>query len=465
MSVRYDAVIVGSGVSGSFMAKELTSAGLKCVMLEAGDHFTKETFPTAEVDANSRLYWAGGIEFDTRARLGILRPKAVGGGSIVNQALVDRFDEEAFRAWREQSGVPFFSSEEMASWYEAAESEIAVQTIPREFFNRNATLFEEGFEKNGFFCAPLRRAQKDCRWQDGNDCILCLNGCRIDSKQSMLVTTLKKALEAGLVLVSGREAEHVDIKADGVKVTARGKDGRVETYEGKRLVLASGAVGNVRLLLRSGYGEKFPHLGRDFYCHPQYMTFAAYKDPVNSHRGPFQGLKSDDSNFRRAGFKLENVFAPPVAVAVLLPFKGEEHHRMMARMNHLACIEVAIRDTAPGRITVDKTGKTVIDKKLNGEDEKRRDAGLEAVDRIFHSTGALRILRGTFPICLHLMGGCGMGTDGGKSVVDPEFRLHGMKNVFVADSSIFPNAPGLNPSLTIMALSKRAAAGLVKGAA
>ena len=55
-----------------------------------------------------------------------------------------------------------------------------------------------------------------------------------------------------------------------------------------------------------------------------------------------------------------------------------------------------------------------------------------------------------------------MGVDPKTSVVDPEFRLHGYKNIFAADSSIFPNAPGINPSLTIMALSKKAAADILR---
>jgi choline dehydrogenase-like flavoprotein len=65
-------------------------------------------------------------------------------------------------------------------------------------------------------------------------------------------------------------------------------------------------------------------------------------------------------------------------------------------------------------------------------------------------------------IGLHLMGCCAMGTDAKKSVVGPDFRVHGMKNIWAADSSIFPNAPGINPSLTIMALSKKAAATMIR---
>ncbi len=85
------------------------------------------------------------------------------------------------------------------------------------------------------------------------------------------------------------------------------------------------------------------------------------------------------------------------------------------------------------------------------------EAKQAVIDEIFRSTGAKQIINGRFGIGLHLMGCCAIGTDPSRSVVDPEFRLHGVPNVFVADSSIFPNAPGINPSLTIMALSRKAA--------
>jgi choline dehydrogenase-like flavoprotein len=39
-----------------------------------------------------------------------------------------------------------------------------------------------------------------------------------------------------------------------------------------------------------------------------------------------------------------------------------------------------------------------------------------------------------------------------------------MKNVYAADSSIFPNAPGINPSLTIMALSLKGAEQILQDA-
>ena len=210
----YDVVIVGGGVSGSFIADELVRAGLSCVMLEAGAQLARETYPRAEVDANSRLYWGGGIERNRDATIGFLRPKVVGGGSIVNQALMDRFDDLAFDAWREASGVAFLTRSTLDPWYDRVRERISIRTVPETYRNGNAEIFREGFERNGYRWATLERAERDCRFQDGNCCIECLWGCRIDSKQSTPVTVLKRALEAGLTLVPEFEAERVVVEPD-----------------------------------------------------------------------------------------------------------------------------------------------------------------------------------------------------------------------------------------------------------
>lgn len=454
---NYDAIIVGVGTSGGFIAKALTEAGLRCLALEAGRHFNRSTYPTKEVDANALLYWGGGIELNHDASIGLLRARVVGGGSIVNQALMDRFDDDALDSWREASGVNYFSSAAMDAWYERAEASIALQEIPAQHRNRNAEIFRQGFEDNGYTWAPLRRAQRDCRFEDGNDCIACLWGCRIDSKQSTNVTMVPKALAAGLELVPQFEASTVRETADGVEVDGKHADGREQTFRARRLVLASGAIGNSKLLLRSGFAERLPTLGHNFYSHPQYMELGLYSEPVDAHRGPMQSLKSADAGFRRGGFKLENVYAPPAAIAMLVPGFGRAHQQRMRRLSHFACIEVCVRDTNPGRIRMGRGGSFTIDKTLNAEDRARRDRGLAAIHNIFLSTGAKEVISGSIAISLHLMGGCNMGDDPARSVVSPEFHVHGTRNIYAADSSVFPNAPGINPALTIMALSLRAA--------
>jgi choline dehydrogenase-like flavoprotein len=81
---------------------------------------------------------------------------------------------------------------------------------------------------------------------------------------------------------------------------------------------------------------------------------------------------------------------------------------------------------------------------------------LKTVRSIFETVGAKEIYQSPFKFGLHLMGGCSIGTDPKRSVVNEEFQVHGARNIFIADSSIFPSAPGINPALSIMALTHRA---------
>ena len=461
-SLKYDMIIVGSGVSGSFIAHELTRANMKCLLLEAGKFFDKTTYPKKEIDATSQLFWSGGLELNHTAEIAFLRPKCVGGGSIVNQALVDRFDDIALDSWREHAGVSFFSTSEMKPWYEKAESELCIQTIAEKDRNGNAQVFKKGCEQHGYQYAALRRAQSNCQCENGNDCIACLFGCRRDSKQSMPVTVLKKALKNGLTLIPQFEAQAIERKVDGT-YAVHGRDvyGNSQAYISKAITLASGAIGNSKLLFNSELGRKIPNIGNNFFCHPQFMFFGIHEEKINAHKGAFQSLKSADNTFRKNNFKLENVFATPASIGMLFPGLGKRHMNYMKKITHMSSVEVCIRDVNPGRIVKNKKGNISIIKSLYGEDKATYKKGKKAICDILQSGGAKEIIDGQLGIGLHLMGGLNMGSSD-TSVTSPEFNLHGFKDIFCADSSIFPNAPGINPSLTIMALSILAASKIQK---
>lgn len=57
----------------------------------------------------------------------------------------------------------------------------------------------------------------------------------------------------------------------------------------------------------------------------------------------------------------------------------------------------------------------------------------------------------------HHMGTTRMDPDARRGVVDPDGRVHGSTNLYVAGSSVFPTAGGANPTLTILALTLRLA--------
>ena len=65
----------------------------------------------------------------------------------------------------------------------------------------------------------------------------------------------------------------------------------------------------------------------------------------------------------------------------------------------------------------------------------------------------------------HHMGTTRMGTDARTSVVDRHCRVHGLDNLFVAGSSVFPTSGYANPTLTIVALALRLADHLARESA
>ena len=146
----HDVVIIGSGVSGGRIAYELTRAGARCLLLEAGREFGAKTFPSQEIDYSSQLFWGGGLEISADGRLGFLRAKCVGGTSIVNQALLDRFDDLAWDDWRDRSGVSFFGASEMERHYRACEEGLSISAVPEEVADRNAKIFTGAFDKCGY---------------------------------------------------------------------------------------------------------------------------------------------------------------------------------------------------------------------------------------------------------------------------------------------------------------------------
>ena len=62
----------------------------------------------------------------------------------------------------------------------------------------------------------------------------------------------------------------------------------------------------------------------------------------------------------------------------------------------------------------------------------------------------------------HQVGGAVMSDDPARGVVDAECRVHGIENLWVASSSVFPSGSHANPTLTIVALARRIAARLAR---
>ncbi|HZY43151.1 MAG TPA: GMC family oxidoreductase, partial [Anaerolineae bacterium] len=64
---------------------------------------------------------------------------------------------------------------------------------------------------------------------------------------------------------------------------------------------------------------------------------------------------------------------------------------------------------------------------------------------------------GSMLFSAHQMSTCHMGADRSSSVIDEHCEAHEVKGLFVTDGSSLPNAPGVNPMITIMAVAYQAA--------
>ena len=64
----------------------------------------------------------------------------------------------------------------------------------------------------------------------------------------------------------------------------------------------------------------------------------------------------------------------------------------------------------------------------------------------------------------HPMSTARMGSDSGTSVTGPDGAVHGIRDLYVADASLFPSSVGVNPMMTIVACASRVARGVAETA-
>ena len=96
-----------------------------------------------------------------------------------------------------------------------------------------------------------------------------------------------------------------------------------------------------------------------------------------------------------------------------------------------------------------------------------REAANAAMQAIVQRSGLARFMKLTFPssFTAHPLGGCRMAESADAGVVDHRGEAFGNEGLFCIDSSAIPSALGVNPSLTISAVSERSVAQLIDRAA
>lgn len=116
----------------------------------------------------------------------------------------------------------------------------------------------------------------------------------------------------------------------------------------------------------------------------------------------------------------------------------------------LPVVRLDWRPTASDRASIRATQEAI--------DEALRRAGLGHVELMLGDEHPPALLEGNF----HHLGATRMHTNPAMGVVDADCRVHGVRNLYVAGSSVFPTYGCSNPTLTVVALALRLADHLKK---
>jgi choline dehydrogenase-like flavoprotein len=478
-----DVAIVGSGAGGAVAAAGLAEAGLDVLVLEAGSHYNRDSYPADRLQAISELYRDAGLTIAAgRPPIPVPVAKTVGGTTVINSGTCFRAPDELLESWRSEHGVPW--ARDLDPDYAEAEDFLRVTQLDPERMGRNGQLAMEGAAAIGASGAPIFRNAGSCV-----QCSSCPYGCTIDAKRGMHVSYLPRAVSAGARVRAGVEAQRVlveDGQAVGLSCSARDAAGRLRPFKvrARRAVIAAGgALGTPELLLRSGLGGA--QVGRNFHIHPACWVGARYAEEVRGWEGVMQSFYIDQWEDRRV--LLEATFTPLAFGGAWLAGTGAEHQRSLLEVGHVGSIGVHLSDHSEGRVGLGNDGALRASYKLTGEDAAHIHFGISRAAEVHFAAGATEVYPniprfgvlkpGDLPAfeaarlkpselrleAFHPMGTARIATDPRQGVCAPDGSVRGTRNLYVADASLFPTSVGVNPMMTIIAFAKQVSRGIAEG--
>jgi choline dehydrogenase-like flavoprotein len=546
----YDAIVVGSGITGGWAAKELTEKGLKVAVLERGREIKHVTgYETANKDPwdfahrgrpdnmAAEQYWAGirtgytaneehrylfendkeNPYFEKKGGFDWLRAYHTGGKSLLWGRQSYRWNKADFEA-NAKDGIAVdwpIRYEELESWYTYAEKFVGISgqkegydVLPDGHFLPPMALtapeihFKNAISKMGRNATPGRTAhltqpeaqhtalnRGTCQFRNK-----CMRGCPFGAYFSSLSATLPAAAKTGrLTMIHNAIVMEIIYdekkeKATGVRVIDQITKAVTEYYA-KIIFLNAGAIGSTSILMQSksnrfqnGMGNESDQLGRNLMDHHLGVGASAQIEgfgddyyfgsrPNGVYITRFRNWGKDKREYLRgfgyqggasrggwgrgtnmdgfgAGFKLE--MTQPGNWSIGFTGFGE------------------ILPDPNNRFTFsdkkDKWGLPILSFETQfGENElkMRVDMMNDAAEMMeaagFKSITPYNSDKTHIGLGIHEMGTARMGKDPKTSVLNKWNQVHAVKNVFVTDGAGMVSASCVNPSLTYMALTARAA--------
>ena len=545
-SATYDAIVVGSGISGGWAAKELTEKGLRVLMLERGrnvEHIKdyvnatkapweylhrggrtkamEEEYPVLKRDyplnEKNLAFWVNDKEspYTEVKRFDWYRGYQVGGRSLLWGRQSYRHSDFDFAAnAKEGVGVDWpIRYAEIAPWYDHVEKHAGIsgsrdglaqlpdgQFQPAMPLNCGEELIAGKLKKafNGTrHLIPGRTANATKQLEGRNACQYrnaCWLGCPYGAYFSTQSSTLPAAAKTGKLTLKPWQIVTEVIydkdkkRATGVRVHDAVTD-QTTDYSANVIFLCASTLNSTWLLMRSatdvwpgGLGSSSGELGHNLMDH--HFRCGA--------EGTLEGLDDKTTYGRRpTGFyipRYRNLFGDKRDYLRGFGYQGSASRDGWSRAVKELGVGGAFKDEMglPGAWSVgatafgemlpnhanmisldetkkDKWGLPVL--KIDcafGENERlmRKDMVADMADML-EQTGVKKVKtydNECFPgMGIHEMGTARMGRDPKTSVLNSHNQVWDAPNVFVTDGSCMTSAACVNPSLTYMALTARAA--------
>ena len=469
-SSNCDVVVIGSGAGGAFAARSLARAGFDTVIVEEGERWTSDRIRNSHpLDRFAGIYRDGGTTMALgRPAIPLPLGRAIGGTTVINSGTCYRPPTPVATAWHEQHGLALADLELLGPRVADVEATIGVAPAPMEVLGRNGELALEGAEALGWKAAPLRRNAPGCR-----GACQCAIGCPNNAKGGVHLNALPQAGEAGARIVSGLTVKRVlSERGHAIGVEGRRADGTEVRISAPMVIVAAGAIGTPPLLRRSGLG-KHPGVGRNLSIHPAIGITASFEEEVVPWSGVMQSVGIEELH-EREGILIEATSTPPGMGAVSAPGYGTHLQGRLAQAANTATIGAMIGDSPSGRVLGSRW--PLVTYRLTDEDGRRLVKAVGAMARVMLAAGAHDVEPGAGAptvrdeteieaameridvnrlrlAAFHPTGSAAAGADSARHPVDPTGRLRGVDGVWVADGSILPSCPGVNPQVSIMAMA------------
>ncbi len=481
-----DILVIGSGAGGGVVAGELANAGFDVLVVEKGIYKHHTKFTNREAELTAELYDSKGLLATKDGSITIFAGSNLGGGTTVNWSGSLKTPDYILDEWAKEADLPFLLSAEYQKGFDAVMNVTNVNTDETIHNPQNQKLWE-GSEKLGHLLKLMPRNVKGCLAHGTEECGYCSLGCRHDTKMSVTKTYLQQAYNKGTRFLTEVEIDKITIengKATGVVGTYYGLGNPKNiTIKAKKVVVSSGAIYTPVLLQKSGLQHK--EIGRNLYLHPTSVVSGIYDEKIESWKGVMMSAINDEfsrmsGNF---GFKIET---PPVHAGLFglgMPWKSAQQHKeLMLKAYQTAHFVILTRDKFGGTVKANRYGRAEIQYKLHDFDKKHLLKGFEEAIKIHLAAGAteafiphnkltaykkhdsltnltetinnLSWTPNSFGLfSAHQMGTCRMGANPKTHAVSATGETHEVKNLYVADASLFPRCSGVNPMLSVQALA------------